>query len=423
MNNQNRTHTQTMFAGAKKTNPFAKAIAAAIVIGVTLLLVSGITQAQSVAGRIAFGIDAGGNKYYGNYTDNQFAFHGDAFIRWNILDFLSLHAAYNGGQLRYKATAAEIAYENSLPGGPFAGALGSLNHTRVGGWDLMLSYNVFPEETFVPYVIAGIEALNFQPNNANDVPLGNNGQNANYSRNVLGGVIGVGFEMYISDKVTFNGKVLMHLTGTDWLDDYSDATNPSNTIRQDAFLTFGLGFSYYIFAPPLPVKADHDGDRNNTTNITNVYNTNIIKGDTIVIRETDTIYRTKVVKGTIYNFPGTLFIVNTDEFNTNVPGNLQNLHNIKTLVNQCPNLKVEIQGHASHEGTVARNQELSDMRARKIKNWLIEQGVNPNKIASAVGLGTSDDAVSEPTDSTPSQLEAARILNRRIAVKVVDDCN
>ena len=113
-----------------------------IVIVFALLLSLSSANAQSVAGRIAFGIDAGGNKYYGNYTDNQFAFHGDAFIRWNVLDCFSLHAAYNGGQLRYKATTGSIANSG---GGP----VGSLNHTRVGGWDLMASYNVFPEETFV----------------------------------------------------------------------------------------------------------------------------------------------------------------------------------------------------------------------------------------------------------------------------------
>ena len=62
------------------------------------------------------------------------------------------------------------------------------------------------------------------------------------------------------------------------------------------------------------------------------------------------------------------------------------------------------------------------MRARKIKQWLIDQGVSPNKISSVVGLGTSDDAVYEPTNSTPGQLEAARVLNRRIAVKVVEGC-
>jgi len=391
-----------------------------IAIIFALLLSLGSANAQSVAGRIAFGIDAGGNKYYGNFTDNQFAFHGDAFIRWNIMDWLSLHAAYNGGQLRYKATKTSADYENTYQ--PGIETVGALNHTRVGGWDLMLSYNVFPEETFVPYVIAGLEALNFEPKNVADVSLRQTlgDGSAPISKNVLSFVAGVGFEMYISDKVTFNGKGLIHLPGTDYLDDYS--TSPTGDATHDAFLTMGLGFSYYIFAPPLPAKAEEDRTVHNTTNITNVYNTNVIKYDTVVVMQTDTVYKTKILKNTIYNFPGTLFIVNTDEFNSNVADNMQNLRNIKSLVNQCPELKVEIQGHASHEGTVARNQELSDMRARKIRNWLIDQGVNPDKIVSTVGLGTSDDAVSEPTNSTPGQLEAARVLNRRIAVKVVEGC-
>jgi outer membrane protein OmpA-like peptidoglycan-associated protein len=368
-----------------------------------LLAVTDTTKAQSVGGRIAFGFDVGGNKLWGNFPNTQFGFSGDLFIRWNILDCLSLDGMYNAGLLRYKAVPPE-------------GIANTVNTTRHGGWDLALSYNVFPEETFVPYVMLGLEALNFEPKDANANPLPNNAIAA-YSKNVIGGIVGLGFEMYINPKVVFNGKVLLHFTGTDWIDDYSDPKNYS----QDAFLTFGLGFSYYIFAPALPEKVADDRS-SNTTNITNNYTTNIIKYDTVVVMQTDTVYREKVRKNTIYNFPGTLFIVNTDEFNSDVPDNMQNLRNIKTLVNQCPELQVEIQGHASHEGTVARNQELSDMRARKIKRWLIDQGVDPNKIVGVVGLGTSDDAVYEPTNSTPGQLEAARVLNRRIAVKVVEGC-
>src|ERR1035437_1599674 len=170
---------------------------ALLVVGV-LGLMSSSAQAQSKAGQIAFGIDGGGTKYYGNYTDNQFGLGGDAFIRWNIFDWLSLHAAYNGGMLNYKATATSIANENNLFGANSlgsAGVLGTINHTRVGGWDLMASYNVFADQTFVPYFIAGVEALNFEPNDANDQNLKGNAAVA-YNKNVIGGVGGVGFEMY-----------------------------------------------------------------------------------------------------------------------------------------------------------------------------------------------------------------------------------
>jgi outer membrane protein OmpA-like peptidoglycan-associated protein len=395
----------------------------AVAVFLTVLMVTPSVQAQSVAGRIAFGFDFGGNKYYGNFTDNQFGFPaGDAFIRWNILDWLSLHASYNAGQLKYKAsTLGSIAKEESLFPNSIAspGIDGTVNHTRYGGWDLMASFNVFPDQTFVPYFIAGIEALNFEPNDANDKNLRGNATAA-YSKNVLGGVFGVGYEMYVSPKVVFNGKVLLHLTGTDWLDDYSDP----NSTRQDVFLTMGVGFSYYIFAPDIVAKPESGyRSENNTTNITNNYTTNIVKGDTVVVFETDTVFRERARKNTVYNFPGTLFIVNTDDLNLSVPGNMQNLRNIKSLVNQCPELTVEIQGHASHEGTVDRNQELSEMRARKIKRWLVDQGVDPNKIVSTVGLGTSDDAVHEPSNASSADLEAARVQNRRIAVRVVAACN
>jgi outer membrane protein OmpA-like peptidoglycan-associated protein len=378
-------------------------------------------RAQSVAGRIAFGIDAGGNKYYGNFTDNQFAFHGDAFIRWNITDAVSLHAAYNAGQLKYKAAIdGSIAKENSLYGVASAGSPGidgTVNHTRVGGWDLMASFNVFPDQTFVPYFIGGIEALNFEPNDANDKNLKGNAQ-ALYSKNVIGGVLGVGFEMYISPKVTFNGKVLLHLTGTDWIDDYS---NPAD-YRQDAFVNMGVGFSYYIFAPDVPEAAPVvTSDRTIITH--DVIEKTVYHIDTVFVKEpSDTVYISNPKINTIFNFPGTLFIVNTDQFNTAEPNNMNNLQQIKRLVDQCPALKVEIQGFASEEGTAEHNQKLSEQRAQRIRSWLIEQGVNSNKVVNTVGYGATNTAVKERTDVSAKVLEAERTQNRRIAVKVVQTC-
>ncbi|MDP4200546.1 MAG: OmpA family protein [Bacteroidota bacterium] len=388
------------------------------IIGIAGL--SQTTRAQDVAGRIAFGIDAGGNKYYGNYTDNQFAFHGDAFIRWNIFDWLSLHAAYNGGQLKYKASTASIANEAALFPNSTAstGTLGTVNHTRVGGWDIMASYNVFPDQTFVPYVIAGVEALNFEPNDANDANLRGNASAA-YSKNVIGGVMGVGFEMFISPKVTFNGKGLLHLTGTDWIDDYS---NP-NDYRQDAFVTMGLGFSYYIFAPDVEA-APAQAEVSERTIIHDITEKTVYHTDTIFVKDpTDTVYISNPKINTVFNFPGTLFIVNTDQFNTAEPNNMANLYQIKRLVEQCPNLKVEIQGFASEEGTTQHNQELSERRAARIKSWLIEQGVNSNKVTRTVGFGETNNAVRERSDVSAKTLEAERTQNRRIAVKVVQACS
>jgi outer membrane protein OmpA-like peptidoglycan-associated protein len=404
----------------KNLNNLKNRSLALLVIGV-LGLASVKAQAQDVAGRISFGFDAGGNKYYGNFTDSRFDFQGMAFIRWNIMDWLSLHAAYNGGVLGYKSTATSIADEHALfpiSTGTDGSVAGTLNHTRVGGWDLMASANVFPSQTFVPYFIGGIEALNFEPDDATPSPLRGNAINA-YSKNVIGGVFGVGFEMFLSPKITFNGMGLMHLTGTDWLDDYSDPTN----YRQDAYLTMGLGFSYYIFAPDEPVAAPVMSGSTTINNNTYSTTNNVYHTDTIYFQSpTDTVYLVNPKINTIFNFPGTLFIVNTDQFNNAEPNNMGNLYHIKALVEQCPNLKVEVQGYASEEGTHEHNQDLSERRAMRIHDWLIAQGVSPDKITRTVGYGDTRPAVRERTDVSASELETERAQNRRISVMVVQAC-
>ena len=392
----------------------------ALLVIAILGLSSSTVNAQDVAGTIAFGFNAGGNKYYGNYTDSRFEFQGEAFIRWNIMDWLSLHAAYNGGVLGWKTTDQMVTNETTLfpnSTGSSGGAIGSINHTRVGGWDLMASVNVFPSQTFVPFFIAGMEELNFEPDDASPSPLRGNAINA-YSKNVLGGAFGVGFEMFLSPKITFNGKGMLHLTGTDWLDDYS---NPKN-YRQDAFLTMGLGLSYYIFAPevaPEPAVATSEGTTtNNYTTNTTVYHT-----DTLYIQNpTDTVYLSNPKVNTVFNFPGTLFIVNTDQFNNAEPNNMSHLYQIKSLVEQCPNLRVEIEGFASDEGTAAHNQELSEDRANRVRSWLIGQGVDQDKITRTIGYGETRPAVVERTDVSAADLEAERAQNRRIEVVVVQSC-
>ncbi len=721
-----------------KIHLFLKKLAAIALVALMILAASGRSPAQSQANRISFGVDFEGNKLYGNFQDNQFWYSGDAFLRWNIQDWLSLQVAYNAGQLRNKATVL---------GG---GQLGTLNHIRHGGWEGMLSYNFFASQQFVPYVIGGIELLNFEPKDVTDNALPNNAA-GKYNKNVVGEVAGVGFEMYLSDNIVFNGRGLVHFTGTDWLDDYSDPANP----HSDMFLTFGLGFSYYIFGEldqdhdgltdkaereiyhtdplnpdtdgdglsdgdevrkyhtdplkadtdgdglsdydeifkyhtdpnnpdtdgdglsdgqevkvyhtdPLnpdtdgdglkdgeevnkfntdPLKADTDGDGLSDGDEVHKYNTNPTKadsdgdglsdgdevmkyhtdpakadtdgdglsdGDEVLKYHTDPLkvdtdgdglndgdevnkyhtdplkadtdgdglsdgdevnkyhtdplkadtdgdglsdydeintyhtdplkadtdgdglsdseeintyhtdplradtdgdglsdgdevkvyhtvplkmdtdgdglsdgdevhtYKTDPLKkdtdddglsdfdeinktktnplnpdtdgdgfkdgvdkcplvpgvapdgcppppkvNTVTNFPGVLFIVNTDNFDMSQPGVLETLNRIKALVEQCDGLKVEIEGHASGEGEAKHNQELSDLRAASVKKWLIDQGVNPDHIARTIGYGSSRPVIPEPKKTkkvTAKMLEDARKQNRRIAVRVVEPC-
>src|SRR5688572_33456358 len=84
--------------------------------------------------------------------------------------------------------------------------------------------------------------------------------------------------------------------------------------------------------------------------------------------------------------------------------------------------QVEVQGFASEEGTKAHNQQLSERRARRIKSWLIEQGVDAAKITRTVGFGENYPKVKEPKGGTADAVERARVHNRRVAVKVLRAC-
>ncbi|MFM8771609.1 MAG: OmpA family protein, partial [Candidatus Kapaibacterium sp.] len=93
----------------------------------------------------------------------------------------------------------------------------------------------------------------------------------------------------------------------------------------------------------------------------------------------------------------------------------------------CEELQVIIEGHASADGPPERNQELSELRALRIKQWLIDNGISESKIRSAVGRGSSSPKVVEPAPDVAKkmpkeQLEAIRAKNRRIEVVVVKDC-
>lgn len=192
-----------------------------------------------------------------------------------------------------------------------------------------------------------------------------------------------------------------------------------------------------------PTKMDTDSDKLTDADEVNRVKTDPLKPDTDgdgVIDGEDDCPLIKGVKssekgrngcppapkiGTKVDFPEILFIVNSDQFNFETPETAGNLAKLLAYVNQCDNLGVMIEGHASSEGNPKRNQELSDLRAKKVVQWLIEQGVNPTKLMGAVGYGSSRPAVAEPKGKgiPKEELEAARKKNRRITVVVQKGCD
>ena len=713
------------------------------IIMLTALSVPKESNAQSEPERLAFGFNFGLNKYWGEFTDNQFWWAGDIFVRYNILPYFSVHGSFGLAQMRWKnddeirSEYSDYFGENSQIGDFFPNRTTRINDKssdRIITADLMLSYNMFPSQSFVPYLFVGGGYMSFEPKSGDtgyDGALPNNA-NGEYSKGVFTVPMGIGFEAYITDNLVLNGHGKYRLTNTDWLDDL-DADEGN-----DHLLTFGIGLSYYIlgvadydkdgltntqeesigtdprnpdtdgdglldgeevnvyYSDPLkqdtdgdnlsdfdevmeyktsPIKADTDADglkdgeeiarktdpKNSDTDNdglfdgkevnehqtdplnpdtdddgltdgsevnkygtkpksqdsdgdglkdgdevnehktnpaafdtdsdnlndgmeVNQYKTNALvpdtdqdglldgdevkdhgtdplkpdsdadglsdgdevrkhktnplladsdkdaltDGDEINLHKTDPlkddsdndklrdgeeitkyktdplnadtdgdtlpdgdevfVYKTDPLKadtdddlladnkeiketqtdplnpdtdtdtiidgeddcpltigvpseekgkngcpeapkiGTRTDFPDILFIVNTDQFNFDLPGTSRSLAKLLEYMNQCDGLQVMIEGHASAEGNKKRNQELSEMRAKKVKEWLIGQGVDPGKVMGTIGYGSSREKVPEPTGKalkklTAEELENIRKQNRRITIEVMKTCD
>ncbi|MEO5929911.1 MAG: OmpA family protein, partial [Candidatus Kapaibacterium sp.] len=93
-------------------------------------------------------------------------------------------------------------------------------------------------------------------------------------------------------------------------------------------------------------------------------------------------------------------------------------------IKQCDQIGVVVEGHTSAEGNPALNQRLSERRANRVRRWLIDNGVAPDKILGAVGYGSVLPRVPEPQPGSvpPALLEQIRKQNRRITTLVKQTC-
>jgi outer membrane protein OmpA-like peptidoglycan-associated protein len=129
--------------------------------------------------------------------------------------------------------------------------------------------------------------------------------------------------------------------------------------------------------------------------------------------------------GAHVDFSAIYFKAGSEGFNFELPETARNLARVYKFVNEsCDSLQVAIEGHSSSEGEAAVNQRLSEQRAGKVRDWLVSKGVNPTKISSIKGFGSSQPKVAEPPTGSVSagELEIIRKQNRRIGMMIERGC-
>jgi OOP family OmpA-OmpF porin len=85
------------------------------------------------------------------------------------------------------------------------------------------------------------------------------------------------------------------------------------------------------------------------------------------------------------------------------------LDEIVELMEDQPNLRIEVQGHTDSTGARSYNQKLSERRAQSVVNYLKKEGIAANRM-SAKGYG-----MDQPMDTNSTAEGRAR--NRRVEIK------
>lgn len=72
------------------------------------------------------------------------------------------------------------------------------------------------------------------------------------------------------------------------------------------------------------------------------------------------------------------------------------LNKVKMILEQNPSMRIEIQGHTDNTGAASANKRLSEKRAQSVMQYLIEQGVKPERLQWA-GYGHTRPIASNKT--------------------------
>lgn len=103
-----------------------------------------------------------------------------------------------------------------------------------------------------------------------------------------------------------------------------------------------------------------------------------------------------------------LFAVDSSVVDSDGRGALQDLAGV---LDEYPKTAVIVQGHTDATGSEEHNQNLSERRASSVRNQLVNQGVDPDRLAT-MGFGESSPVASNDSESGRQQNRRVDILLR-----------
>jgi outer membrane protein OmpA-like peptidoglycan-associated protein len=116
----------------------------------------------------------------------------------------------------------------------------------------------------------------------------------------------------------------------------------------------------------------------------------------------------KNVENRVISFNAIFFEFDSDKIKDS---SLSDLKLALDLLNELPDLAIEINGHTSNEGKEIHNLQLSQKRAQAVKTWLVSNGITESRLTS-VGKGSTESI-------SPNDTEENKEKNRRIEFVIV----
>jgi OmpA-OmpF porin, OOP family len=117
-----------------------------------------------------------------------------------------------------------------------------------------------------------------------------------------------------------------------------------------------------------------------------------------------------LVKGAVVRLNNVFFDFNKHELK---PASIPELRRLMKIMDDNPNLKIQIAGHTDNVGRPEDNMVLSELRAKAVENYLVSNGVSTSRVSS-VGFGQT-----RPIAPNDREL-GGRDVNRRVEFVIVD---
>ncbi|MBK7105784.1 MAG: OmpA family protein [Ignavibacteriae bacterium] len=275
------------------------------------------------------------------------------------------------------------------------------NYVNMGAINLEALYTILPCERITPFILLGYGMTYFKSSNPYPYTSGPIIGQAFWGYQA---VLGLGAEFKFFNDISLQAEF-----------DYITASNNKIDGNQSVNETKGLLFSNGDSYMNLKLGAVWYFDRGERSRICEPFSIReVIREVPVEKIVVDTVYIDKVIEKAVtkresFVLENVKFKFDKDELTEESKAILNNVAN---TLNRFPEEKIEILGHTDNIGTDEYNMDLSERRAKSVKNYLVTRGVVEDRLYTG-GCGER-----KPVSDNDSEI--GRAINRRIEFSIYD---